>query len=167
MHRTLVIGYGNLYRADDGVAYHVINSLRQRLGQEALKEGSTGLDELGAQTDSIVLTQLGPELIETLADYNQVIFVDAHVREDVADLYSTSVSPAYTPSAFTHHITPAMLLALLQALHGKELPGYIVSIRGHDFGFRRGLSTAAAALVEPASERILQLLSQPGEDRCP
>ncbi|UCC75541.1 MAG: hydrogenase maturation protease [Anaerolineales bacterium] len=167
MSRALVIGYGNLYRADDGVAYDVINTLRQSLGHGSLEEGSTGLEKLGAQIDSIFLTQLGPELIDTLADYDQVIFVDAHVREDVGDLYSTPVSPAYTPSAFTHHMTPAMLLALLQALHDQELPGYIVSIRGHDFGFRRGLSTAAAALVEPASARILQLLSLPGEDRCP
>jgi len=166
MPRTLVIGYGNLDRADDGVAYYVINSLRRRLGQEPLLEDNTGLEDLGAQTDAIFLTQLVPELIDTLIDYDQVIFVDAHVCEDVPDLHCTPVLPAYVPSAFTHHMPPGMLLALLQALHDREPAGYIVSIHGHDFDFRRGLSPAAEMLVAPATESILQLLRQPGEDRC-
>jgi hydrogenase maturation protease len=156
MPRTLIIGYGNLDRADDGVAYFVINSLRRRLGQAALREDNTGLEELGAQTDSIFLTQLVPELIDTLADYDQVIFVDAHVREDVPDLHCTAVLPEYTPSAFTHHVTPAMLLALLHALHHREPAAHIVSIRGYDFDFHRGLSAATRTGADQAVEHILQ-----------
>jgi Ni,Fe-hydrogenase maturation factor len=83
MDRTLVIGYGNLDRGDDGVAYYVVNALRQRLEQTPLKEYDTGLEELGAAVDSIFLTQLMPELINALADYDQVVFIDAHVIPDV------------------------------------------------------------------------------------
>ena len=46
MPRTLIIGFGNLDRADDGVAFYVINALRRRLGQKALSEEDTGLEEL-------------------------------------------------------------------------------------------------------------------------
>jgi len=159
--RTLVIGYGNLDRADDGVAYYVVNALRRCLGQELLSEDNTGLEGLSAQTDSIFLTQLVPELTDTLVDYDQVIFVDAHVREDVNDLYCAPVLSEYVLSGFTHHVTPVMLLALLKALHHREPVGYLVSIRGHDFDFRRGLSVAAEALVQPAVECILQLLARP------
>ena len=158
MPRTLVIGYGNVHRADDGVAYHVVKALRERLGQKALAEDQTGLEDLGAETDSVLLTQLVPELIDTLVDYDQVIFVDAHVRDDVPDLHCEPVLAEYAPSAFTHHMTPAMLLALLKAIHQREPAGHIVSVRGHDFDFQPSLSTATEMLVEPAIERILQLL---------
>ena len=165
MPDTLVIGYGNLYRADDGVAYYVVNALRRRLGQESLSEDNTGLEGLGGQTDSIFLTQLVPELIDALIDYDQVIFVDAHVSGDAEDLRCVPVLPEYAPSAFTHHMTPALLLALLEALHHREPAGCIVSIQGHDFEFHRGLSLATEAQVQPAVERILQLLAEPRGDR--
>jgi len=64
MHRSLIIGYGNIDRADDGVAYDVINALRRRLGQEILHEGDTGLEDLGRPIDSVFLSQLAPELME-------------------------------------------------------------------------------------------------------
>ena len=157
--RTLVIGYGNLERADDGVAYHVVNALRQRLGQEALSEDETGLDGLGGQMDSVWLTQLVPELIHTLSAYQQVIFVDAHVHESAPELYCTPVSPQSAASSFSHYLTPAQLLALLKTILHVELAGYVVSIRAHDFGFGRHLSDAAASMVQPAVEHILQRLS--------
>jgi Ni,Fe-hydrogenase maturation factor len=191
--RTLVIGYGNPDRADDGVAYHVVSAMRSRLGQGALAdcgsssggteyqprrsgteyqpchsrteyqpchsrtEYQTGLDDLGADIDSILLTQLVPELVDTLGDYDQVIFVDAHVQEDAPDLHCASVLPDGTVSGFTHHMTPSMLLALFKALHHRDLVGYVVAIRGHGFGFGADLSTPTAALVLPAVEEILRL----------
>ncbi len=163
MPRTLVIGYGNLDRADDGVAYYVINALRQQLGQEKLGEYCTGLEELGGETASIFLPQLVPELIDTLVSYDQAVFVDAHVIEGVPDLYCKRMYPEYAPSAFTHHITPATLLMLLKTLYQKELIGYLVSIRGWEFEFRRGLSRNAEALVQPAVEHIRALLSGKGD----
>jgi hydrogenase maturation protease len=159
MPRTLVIGYGNIHRADDGVAHHIIGLLRKRLGQAPLGENDTGLDNLGAETDSISLTQLIPELIDTLVDYDQIIFVDAHVRDDVPDLHHEMVSAEYVISAFTHHMTPAMLLALLKAIHHREPAGHIMSIRGHDFDFHDSLSASAQALVEPAVNQILRLVA--------
>ena len=158
--RTLVIGYGNMYRADDGVAHYVVNSLRNRLGKDALSEDETGLEELGAQNDTVLLLQLVPELVDTLAAYDQVVFVDAHVRDDVPDLHHTSVCPEYALSAFTHHMTPGMLLSLVKMLQGCEPIGHIVSIRGHDFDFHRGLSVSTLYWVEPAVEVIAGLLGE-------
>ena len=77
--KTIIIGYGNIYRADDGVAFAIINELRRQLGQKLLEEGDTGLDELTGENDSIFLLQLVPEIMELLAGYNKIIFVDAHV----------------------------------------------------------------------------------------
>jgi len=159
MHRTLIIGFGNIDRADDGVAYEVINALRCIQGQEPLKEVETGLDELGGEMDSVFLSQLTPELMDMLVEYDRIIFVDAHVYEDADDLHCAAVLPEYAQSTFTHHMTPAMLLALLKALYHCEPIGNIVSIRGHDFDFHRGLSPATKALVGKAAEYIERLIS--------
>jgi hydrogenase maturation protease len=156
--RTLVIGYGNLHRADDGVAYHVVNALREQLGQRTLSEDETGLEELNGQADSVLLTQLVPELIDTLANYQQVIFVDAHVHQGVPDLYCTAVSPEIAVSSLTHHMTPALLLALLKTILHVEPVAHIVSIRGNDFDFHQRLSDATASMVRPAVQYILNRL---------
>ena len=155
--RTLVIGFGNKDRADDGVAFCVVNALRRRLGQETLSDDNSGMDELGAEVDSIFLVQLTPELMDVLVDYRQVIFVDAHVYEAMDNLYCAPVTPQYAASTFTHHMTPAMLLALLKLLHHPEPVGHLVSIRGYDFDFHRELSPDTRALVEPAVDYILRL----------
>lgn len=160
MVRTLVIGYGNLDRGDDGVAYYVVNALRKHLGQKTLDEDDTGLEELGTAVDSVFLTQLMPELIDTIADYDQVIFIDAHVIADVPDLHCSPISPEYTPSAFTHHMTPAMVLMLLKTLHHKEPKAYLVSLRGWNFDFHRGLSESTEILVQQAVGHIVELLGK-------
>ncbi len=158
MQRTLVIGFGNIDRADDGVAYEVINALRRRLGRERLNEDDSGLDALGAETDSVFLLQLTPELMDTLAPYDQVIFVDAHVDQKWDDLHDGPVSPEYASPAFTHHMTPSMLLAFLDAICHRKPAGYMVSIRGRDFDFHRGLSEKTRALVAPAVDCIMKRL---------
>jgi molybdopterin-guanine dinucleotide biosynthesis protein A len=58
--RTLIIGYGNLERADDGVAYHAVNALRQRLGQKALSEDETGLQGLHSVAPACTRTDSYP-----------------------------------------------------------------------------------------------------------
>ena len=157
MSRTLVIGFGNVDRADDGVAYHVINDLRRRLGQEMLREDETGLERLGTQIDSIFLIQLAPELMDVMSLYDKVIFVDALVYEKVENLHCVPVFPEYTSATFTHHMTPAMLLALLKSIRNREPAGYIVSIRGYDFDFHRNLSAGTKALIEKAVDHIVKL----------
>jgi hydrogenase maturation protease len=159
--RTLIVGYGNLDRQDDGVAYFVVNALRQYLAQDALSEDETGLERLGGEVDSVFVTQLGTELLEVVAQYDRVIFVDAHVRTDVEALHWEPVEARYATATFTHHMTPALFLALLQTLHNRELEGHILSIRGQSFGFERGLTPVAEMWVQPAVERLLRLLTKP------
>jgi hydrogenase maturation protease len=158
MIRTLVIGFGNLDRADDGVAFHVVNAFRKRLGLAALDEDNTGLEELGSLVDSVFIGQLVPEMIDLLDDYDRVVFVDAHVDPALDDLYCAAVSPDEAGLTFTHHMSPATLLAFFKALNGRDLDGHLVSIRGLNFDFHRDLSIETLTLVEPAVERILALL---------
>jgi hydrogenase maturation protease len=157
-NRTLVIGFGNIDRADDGVAYIVVNALRQALGQLPLNEEETGLEALGENVDSIFLSQLTPEMMDLLDPYDRIIFVDAHVDSKLNDLHCSSVLPEYTTPTFSHHLTPAMLLAFLKVLYHREPAAHLVSIRGYDFDFHRDLSADTAAQVSSAVQCILNLV---------
>jgi hydrogenase maturation protease len=151
--RILVIGYGNPSRRDDGVALVVVNSLRRRLGLPALDEQADGYEDLGQPLDTLFLQQLTPELAETLAGYERVVFVDAHTGTAGADLIRrASIDPNADPALVSHHFKPGRLLALAQALYGAAPQAELVSILGFDFDFGPELSpttaTAAGEVVE-------------------
>ena len=158
MPRTIIIGYGNIDRSDDGLAYEVINLVRKKLGQHILEEGDTGMENLGGQIDSVFLPQLLPEIMELLKGYEQIIFVDAHTGDNMEDLNCSRLTPQYTSSTFTHHMTPEALLAFLKTLYQHEPEAYMVSVRAHDFDFKRTFSSKTQPLLQPASEKIIQLL---------
>ncbi|MGV8056561.1 MAG: hydrogenase maturation protease [Smithellaceae bacterium] len=158
MLRTIIIGYGNIDRSDDGVAYEVVNLVRQHLGQKILEDGDTGLENLQGEIDSIFLPQLVPEIMELLTGYEQIIFVDAHTGTDVEDLNCFKVIPQYISSTFTHHMTPDALLAFLKSLYSHEPEAYMVSVCAQNFDFKRSFSPKTQSLLGPARERILQLL---------
>lgn len=156
--KTVIIGYGNIDRADDGVAFAVINELRRRLGAKILEEGDTGLDDLENHNDSVFIPQLVPEIIELLTGYDRMVFIDAHVSSDMEDLNCSPVFPEYTSSSFTHHMTPSTFLAFLKTLYQCEPQAHLVSVRGREFDFKRTLSYQAEALVQPVADIILKLI---------
>src|SRR5574342_1162411 len=93
MRRTLVVGFGNAYRRDDGVGRAVINALRQALGQPTLDPLDDGFDELGPQVDTVVAHQLVPEFAELLGPYALAVFVDARVGEGTDPLSEAAIAP--------------------------------------------------------------------------
>jgi hydrogenase maturation protease len=159
-NRTIIIGYGNIDRADDGVALSIINELRRRRGRGELEEGDTGLGDLNDHADSIFIPQLMPEIMERLTDYDRIIFVDAHVSPDTEDINCTAVLPEYSASSFTHHMTPSAFLAFLETLYHCEPEAYVVSVLGHEFDFRRTLSPRVQALVQTAADTVLELMDR-------
>lgn len=157
MDRILVIGYGNPDRADDGVALYIVNALLRLLGRRELGEGETGLEGLGADIDVIFLSQLAPEILEPCSGYDQIVFVDAHVGDKIADLDWEELESDESVPALSHQIGPEVFLAFIDALYDRRPRGFLVSVRGHEFDFHRGLSPATEALVGPAVKKILEL----------
>jgi hydrogenase maturation protease len=143
--RVLVIGYGNPSRRDDGVGMAVVNGLRRRLGQPPLIEGEDGYDGLGGAVDTLFLQQLMPELAETLAEYDRVWFVDAHVGVIPDPVRRVPLHRSYDPASVSHHLKPEALLALAGQLYGHAPEGELFSIRGFDFNFGEGLSPETEA----------------------
>lgn len=160
MGRAIVIGYGNIDRADDGVALAVVNELRRTLGLPPLGEDDTGLGGLGQGVDTVFLSQLSPELAETLCDYERIVFVDAHVLPGVEGLHCQDVTAESAPSILIHHFTPGMMLALLKALYGREPAARLVSVRGYDFNFHRRLSPPTRDGAADASAEIRRWLGE-------
>lgn len=160
MRKTLIVGFGNLYRRDDGVARHIINALLKQWGRPPLDALDDGWDALGHPVDVVCLHQLVPELVETLKNYQQVIFVDAHVpTEGAPPIYEGTLAVEHRTSFVYHQTHPSTLLALTQSLYGDAPAATLVSVQGHDFDFGDELSTSTAALVPAAVDRILKLVA--------
>lgn len=157
MNRTLVIGFGNVYRRDDGAGYVALNAVRARLGRPPLGTEDDGFDDLGHPIDTVLLHQLVPELAEDIVPYDLVIFVDAHVGQVPELVYEEELEVCYKSATVSHTLHPCSVLALTQELHGRCPRGVLLSIRGYDFEFGEGLSEATAALIPEAVDRVFAL----------
>lgn len=160
--RTLIAGFGNVFRRDDGVGPVVVNAVRARLGRAPLDSLDDGFETLGETVDTVVLHQLVPELAETVKDYALLIFVDAHVGNLPEAIREERLAATYTQPFVSHQFHPSTVLALAQQLYGHAPRAVLLSIRGYDFDFGEGLSPETAALVAPAVERILALIAAAG-----
>ena len=155
MAKTLIIGYGNPDRQDDGVAWHVINQLAAKLELTGFPDSEETQVHSGKHADLMFQLQLTPETAEVIASYEAVCFVDAHTGAVKNDLNFVEISPNYQASPFTHHMTPQTCLSIAQNLF-KHSPSsaVLVSIRGYSFGFRRDLSEKTLDLAADAIEQI-------------
>jgi len=157
MHSNLVIGYGNLDRMDDGIAFYVINKLRNRLGQKPVYTYSTEPAALGAQLDSIFVRQLVPELASRAICYDCLVFLDAHVQIDKKDIMFDRLSLENVSSPFTHFLQPSEFLSLIKLLGDREPAAFLLSLKGHRFDFGRGLSMETRKLINSAVDIIFRL----------
>jgi hydrogenase maturation protease len=142
--KTLVIGYGNDSRRDDGVGRFVIEQLA------ALKLPDADLE---------VAHQLEVEVAETLTSYDRVIFVDAAIPEQAEAVRRSVVTPELQSHAVAHYLTPPDVLSLCETLYGHRAEAILFSIRGEDFNFGMSLSPAVEAAGRDVVRQITELLS--------
>ena len=160
MPGKLAIGFGNVYRRDDGVGVALVNALRERLGRPILEGGADGFDDLGHEVDAVVAPQLVPELAATIADYDLVVFLDAHMGTITDPIFEQPLEACYRPATFSHHLHPCTLLVMSHELYGRCPRGVLLSVRGHDFEFGEGLSAETAQLLPQALQRLLYWLEE-------
>ncbi len=154
MTKTLVVGYGNADRQDDGVAWHVLVGIARKLGRPTPDAPEDGFFPEGEETDLWYVLQLAPEMSEDFARYERICFVDAHTGNIAEEILLQPVEASPATSAFTHHLTPATCLALTQTIYGKTPEAMLLSVRGYAFGFARSLSPQTLALAEKAVEML-------------
>ncbi len=157
--KTLFLGYGNVDRQDDGVAWHVLKGIATQLG---LEPSSTWEDPLpSSPTIGFRFElQLTPEMAEDLTDFDRVCFVDAHTGKIPEDVQMVRVQAEYQTSPFTHHLTPEMLLSMCETLYNKTPKAILISVRGFEFGFETELSPATETLLPQAIQKAMEWLNE-------
>jgi hydrogenase maturation protease len=143
----LVIGYGNSLRQDDGVGLRAADLLERRLnGDEAV---------------IVRCHQLMPELAGKLASACMAIFLDASVDRPFQSVTLTRLRPKPDSVGFSHHLTPAHLLSLSQALYGNSPPAYVVTAGLKDFALAEHLTTDGEACAARMADVAYDLICRP------
>jgi hydrogenase maturation protease len=116
--KTLLIGYGNALREDDGFGVFVARSLKKTL-------------------ERIEICQLAPELAEIIARYDRIIFIDVNV-EVKAGVFAVPLPKA--DNVLSHSLTPWSLIEMTRRHYGVNVDYLIFSVGGGSFGYRETLT---------------------------
>jgi len=154
---TLILGYGNVDRQDDGVAWHILKMVSDSLGRSLPEEPGEDLPLEGPFPHLFFSLQLFPELAETIARYEQVCFIDAHTENIPDEVQIIELKAGYQSSPFTHHLTAQTCLSLA-GLYGKTPEAILVSVRGYSFGFSNDLSERTRVLTVSAHDAAMNWL---------
>jgi hydrogenase maturation protease len=158
LKKSLIIGFGNPDREDDGVAWHILRALTVKLGLSSPASYDDDFPEF-APIDFAFYLQLTPEMAEEINEYEYVCFVDAHTGSIPEPVRLIPVESEFQHSPFTHHLTPQSLLSMCETLYGGKPEAALLSVLGYRFLFSRQLSEETTALVPQAVELIWDWLS--------
>jgi hydrogenase maturation protease len=155
--KTLLLGWGNPDRQDDGAAWHVLAEVARRSGLSVPEEIGENFYQPGqvGDLDFIYLLQLTPEMAEEVARYDRVAFIDAHTGRVENDLNIHELSAQFQTSPLTHHFTAESCLEMAAQLYGSRPEAWLISVRGYQFGFSHELSEGTNELVQQAADTLL------------
>ena len=159
MKRLLIMGYGNPDREDDGVAWHILRALTEKLGLDSPLSYEDEFPE-SDYIDFAFHLQLTPEMAEDISAYKHVCFVDAHTGNIPEPVRLIEVESEFQHSPFTHHLTPQSLMSMCETLYAKKPDAALLSVLGHRFLFTRQLSPETAHLVPQAVELLWNWIAE-------
>jgi hydrogenase maturation protease len=133
MPHTLIVGYGNALRGDDGAGFLAAELLRDRIHRPDI--------EILSQH------QLLPELMEPISRASRVIFIDASVSGRAGKVHRIPLRPAPACARVTHHATPEALLAGAQSLYGHTPEATLYTIPGRNFQVGQDLTPSVRRAV--------------------
>ncbi|MFH7243432.1 MAG: hydrogenase maturation protease [Spirulina sp.] len=148
--KTLVLGYGNTLRGDDGVGY-------------CLAEAVEGWN--WDNVEAYPCHQLTPDLAALIAEQERVFFVDAALPQDPhSPLILTRLMPGAEPTlTFTgHHSNPMDLLILAQQLYGQSPLAYTLLLPTWAMGYGEDLSPIAQTGLRQGLRWLKELILNPG-----
>ena len=149
MPDTLIIGYGNPLRGDDGFGWHAAMRLQDLIHDDGI--------------EILAVHQLTPELMDPISRARRVIFIDAAVGEDPGKMTVTTLeTTGGAAPAFTHFATPAALLVGARSLYGAKPEGLLITVVGLDFELGEELSEPVRRALESlVGRRIRELIAGP------
>ena len=143
MFKSLIIGYGNSLRSDDGIGVCVAEMV-----------DNWNLPNVR----SLANHQLIPELAAELAQVDLAIFVDACQSADKNAVEVHSLKPSNSIELKSHFSDPEALLSLTLALFGKYPQAWWVIVPVTNFELGECLSPLAKRGIEQALKQIRGLL---------
>ncbi|CAG0949866.1 MAG: hydrogenase maturation protease [Anaerolinea sp.] len=148
MKKTLILGYGNPLRGDDGLGWHTLTRLESQIDDPAV--------------ELVVCHQLTPEMAEPISRVHRVIFIDARQDGTPGELRTEIIQPALVdPGApFTHRWEPSTLLGMAHWLFGGSPQGVLMSITGASFEHHEGLSMTVEAVLPVLLQRVQEWLDK-------
>ncbi len=151
--KTLMLGWGNQGRGDDGLGPALIQAIARR----SLPGMTVGYDY-----------QLQIEDAFEVARFPRVIFVDAD-RSGPEPFSLRRLSPAAQSLSFSSHsVTAGGLLALTRELFGGLPEAWLLGIRGYNFDrFDESLSPAARKNMAAAADFVAAALETGRFDEMP
>jgi hydrogenase maturation protease len=138
---TLVIGYGNDLRGDDGAGVHAASLVAARSPRSLV----------------IVTQQLTPDLAEDIAAAARVVFVDAYpAYGNGAPLCveRIRVGAAGPTRTLGHQGKPAELVHLADRLFGTSIEAWVVGIPAFSFDAGETISAETMLRIDEAAELI-------------
>lgn len=145
MGGTVVLGWGNTARGDDGLgpllAAHV---------------------EAMALPDVTVVEdwQLQIEHALDIAGADLVLFVDA-ARDGPAPFGFREAGPARVATPFSHALSPEAVLAVFERVNGEKAPpSFVLGVRGDRFELGTGLGTEAEERLTAAKIFVVRLMAE-------
>lgn len=129
--RTLIVGYGNPLRSDDGLGWHAAERLGKALSAPAV--------------EILTRQQLTPDLAAAVSEASVVFFIDATQDGEPGDLTCKELSPEIWTPSFSHELSPGGVLAVAQELYGCSPKGFLVSLCGECFDHGEKLSPKVEA----------------------
>ncbi len=153
--RTLIVGYGNPDREDDGVAWHVLQSIAYKFGIPISNDTDVGIFPDGNQLDFWFNLQLMPEMAPDMLVYQRICFIDAHTGAIPDEIRIEHIQSKFQNSPLTHHLTPETIVSILEHLYQHKPEVILVSIRGYQFRFEHGLSAKTFRLSRKAADRVV------------
>lgn len=143
--RTVIIGYGNPTRSDDGVGWHASGLLADVF--------------VGQNVEVIACHQLTPELAEALSRCQRAVFIDADARGRPGTIRRREICAGQSSApAFTHSCTPAGLLASAQELYGRSPEAVIFTVSAQSFAFGESLSSTVSKALRDLVRRVCDWL---------
>ena len=140
---VLVVGYGNALRTDDGLGWHAA----EWLADDPRLAGVTVLRR----------HQLTPELALDISAATLVVLVDASHSPPAGAVIVERLEPAGDPgTTWSHHLSPASLVALAHELYDRAPDVFLVScgVASLEMGDR------LSPVVEAALPRIIDAVAQ-------
>ncbi len=139
---TLVIGYGNTTRSDDGVGVQV-----------AEKISGLGLPGVEVRTAH----QLPLDWVEDFPRYEQIFLIDA-ANDGPPYVVSRITGENASSGVFSHRVDPDFIFSLAAKFSLKVPPVYLCRIQGENFGFGTTLSLKTSERAERVFKEILSII---------